>query len=201
MHFRTSAKLPDIFGGLRRIEILYYLVELLSPNPPYTKTNFMANKFPIPELTFTKNPPVGFHFMVGFFIAGMIPNPLDIRFQKVSGISAEIETTDIREGGENIFRHRLPNQVTYNNLVLERGMVIASALNLEFNVAMSSMRFAPSNVLVMLLNENSIPVYGGWLFQRAYPVKWSTSDLDANDNSVVIDTMELAYTRFQRVSL
>ncbi len=160
----------------------------------------MTDTFPIPELTLTESPPVGFHFLVVFFIAGIVPNPLDIRFQKVSGISAEIETTDIREGGENVFRHRLPNHVAYNNLVLERGMVIGSPLNVEFNVAMSSMRFTPSNVLVMLLDENSIPL-SSWLFQRAYPVKWSTSDLDANANSVVIDTMELAYARFQSVRI
>ncbi|MEA5521407.1 phage tail protein [Limnoraphis robusta] len=160
----------------------------------------MTDTFPIPELTLTENPPVGFSFMVVFLMGGVVPNPLDIRFQKVSGISAEIETTDIREGGENVFRHRLPNHVTYNNLVLERGMVIGSPLNVEFNVAMSSMRFTPSNVLVMLLDENSIPL-SSWLFQRAYPVKWSTSDLDANANSVVIDTMELAYARFQSVRI
>jgi phage tail-like protein len=160
----------------------------------------MADKFPIPELTLTENPPVGFYFMVVFFIAGILPNPLDIRFQKVSGISAEIETTDIREGGENIFRHRLPNHVTYNNLVLERGMVIGSPLKAEFHTAISSMKFTPSNVLVMLLNDQNIPL-SAWLFQRAYPVKWTTSDLDANANAVVIDTMELAYTRFQSVRI
>lgn len=160
----------------------------------------MADKFPIPELTFTENPPVGFYFMVVFFIAGIVPNPLDIRFQKVSGISAEIETTDIREGGENIFKHRLPTHVTYNNLVLERGMVVASPLNAEFNIAMTSMRFTPSNVLVMLLNENSIPLFS-WVFKRAYPVKWRVSDLDASANAIVIDTMELAYARFQSVSI
>ncbi|MEH1945267.1 MAG: phage tail protein [Nostoc sp.] len=160
----------------------------------------MADQFSIPELTLTENPPVGFYFMVVFFIAGILPNPLDIRFQKVSGISAEIETTDIREGGENIFRHRLPNHVTYNNLVLERGMVIGSPLKAEFNTAISSMKFTPSNVLVMLLNDRSIPL-SAWLFQRAYPVKWTTSDLDATANAVVIDTMELAYTRFQSVRI
>ncbi|NET28631.1 phage tail protein [Okeania sp. SIO1I7] len=146
------------------------------------------------------NPPVGFYFLVNFLVGGILPNPLDIRFQKVSGISSEIETTDIREGGENIFRHRLPNHVTYNNLILERGMVVGSILNLEFNVAMSTMKFSPSNVLVILLNEDSLPI-AGWLFQRAYPVKWSISDLDANNNAVVIDTMELAYARFQNLRI
>ncbi|MCP4687557.1 MAG: phage tail protein, partial [Desulfobacterales bacterium] len=78
-----------------------------------------------------------YHFQVTFFIAGVIPNPLDIRFRKVSGLSAEIETHEINEGGENLYIHRLPTQIKYNNLVLERGMVIGSPLSVEFNVAMT----------------------------------------------------------------
>ncbi|WP_293067895.1 MULTISPECIES: phage tail protein [unclassified Moorena] len=66
--------------------------------------------------------------------------------------------------------------------------------------AISSPLQAPSNVLVILLNENTVPV-SSWLFKRAYPVKWTTSDLDANANAVVIDTMELAYVRFQSVRI
>lgn len=62
------------------------------------------------------------------------------------------------------------------------------------------MKFTPSNVLVMLLNEKSIPL-SSWLFKRAYPVKWTVSDLDANANAVVIDTLELAYARFQTMSI
>jgi phage tail-like protein len=32
---------------------------------------------------------------------------------------------------------------------------------------------------------------------KAYPVKWSVSDLDADSNSVVIEHMELTYQRMQ----
>ena len=160
----------------------------------------MSDPFPIPALSLTENPPVGFYFMVTFLIAGIIPNLLDIRFQRVSGLSATIETTEIKEGGENLFAHRLPTRVTYDNLVLERGMVIGSALNVEFNLAMSTLKFQPGNVIVMLLNAQSVPV-SSWLFQETYPLKWSVSDLDANQSSVVIDTMELAYTRFQSLRI
>ena len=160
----------------------------------------MPDSFVIPELSLTQNPPVSFHFMVSFLMGGVTPNPLDIRFQKVSGISAEIETTPITEGGENIYLQTLPNRVKHGNLILERGLVIGSPLNIEFNTAMSSMRFSPSNVLVILLNENSVPL-ASWLFIRAYPVKWALSDLDANQNAVAITTMELAYARFQTVEI
>jgi phage tail-like protein len=142
------------------------------------------------------DPIIGMRFGVLFLAGGVIPNPLDIRFQRVSGLSAEVETEPVREGGRNLYTQRVPTGVKYNNLVLERGMVIGSPLNLEFNAAMSLFKFATSNVLVTLLGESKAPL-AAWLFMKAYPVKWSTSDLTATEPALVIDTLELAFTRMQ----
>jgi phage tail-like protein len=154
----------------------------------------------LPELSLTKNPPVGYYFQVTFFAAGVVPNPLDIRFQKVSGITATVDTEPLTEGGENLLTYHLPKGITYENLKLERGMVIGSALNIEFNATMSLFQFLPGNVMVSLLSENSIPI-ANWLFLKAYPAKWSVSDLDATANAIVVDTMELAFTRFQSLRI
>src|SRR5215831_10883233 len=124
------------------------------------------------------DPIIGRRFGVMFFAGGVLPNPLDIRFQKVSGLSAEVETDPLSEGGQNLYTQKLPKSVRYNNLVLERGMVVGSPLNLEFNAAMSLFKFATSNVLVTLLGEDKLPL-AAWLFMKAYPVKWSTSDLNS----------------------
>lgn len=140
-------------------------------------------------------PIIGMRFGVLFLAGGVIPNPLDIRFQKVSGLSVEVETEPVSEGGQNLYTQKLPKGVKYNNLVLERGMVIGSPLNLEFNATMSLFKFSTSNVLVTLLGESKVPL-AAWLFMKAYPVKWATSDLNA-EPALVIDTMELAYTRMQ----
>lgn len=139
---------------------------------------------------------LGFRFGVVFFVAGIIPNPIDIRFQKVRGLSADVKLTPQPEGGQNLYTQQLPTGIDHGNLILERGMVVGSPLNIEFNAALSLFTFIPSNVLVLLFNENSIPV-ASWLFIKAYPVKWSVSDLDATDKTVMIDTMELAYARMQ----
>ena len=145
-------------------------------------------------------PPLSHRFGVFFFAGGLIPNPIDIRFQKVSGLSASVETSEIEEGGQNLYVQQLPTKIKYENLVLERGMAIGSPLTLEFNATFSLFKFSPSNVLVTLLSEKHYPL-AGWLFMKAYPVKWSVSEFDAEANAVVIDTMELAYTRFQKISL
>lgn len=148
----------------------------------------------------TSVPPVSYRFAVVFFAGGIIPNPLDIRFQKVSGLSAKVNTETLSEGGQNLYKHRLPTGIEYGDLVLERGAVTGSPLNIEFNAAMTFFKFAPSNILITALNEAQIPLMG-WLFERAYPIEWSVSDLDANSNNIIIDTMKLAYARFQSVRI
>lgn len=142
------------------------------------------------------DPILGFRFGVFFFAGGALPNPLDIRFARVSGLSAEVKTTAVAEGGQNLHAHRLPERIEYNNLVLERGMVVGSPLNAEFNAALTLFKFSPSNVIVTLFSDAKVPL-AAWMFVKAYPVKWSTSDLDAGEGKVVIDTLELAYSRMQ----
>jgi phage tail-like protein len=151
---------------------------------------------PLPDLASLPELHLGFRFAVFFFAGGVAPNPLDIRFQRVKGLSATVKTTTVVEGGQNLYTQTLPDKVEYGNLVLERGMVVTSPLRAELDVAMSLFRFAASNVLVTLLDDAKVPA-AAWLFHRAYPVRWSTSDLDATDRSVLIDTLELAYTRMQ----
>jgi phage tail-like protein len=144
--------------------------------------------------------PLSSRFAVVFFALGVVPNPIDLRFQRVSGLSASISTVTVREGGQQLYTHRLPDMVSYENLVLERGFMVGSPLNIEFNVVFSLMKFAPSNVMITLLNEDAVPI-AGWMFVQAFPVRWATADLDASRDEVLIDTLELAYTRMQAIRI
>jgi phage tail-like protein len=146
------------------------------------------------------DPPLNHRFGVLFFGGGALPNPIDTRFQKVSGLNVSMQTTPLAEGGQNLYSHRLPTRATYNNLVLERGLLMGSPLSFEFDVAFSQFRFAPSNVLVTLLSEHSVPL-AAWMFIKAYPVGWSLAVLDASAPAVAINTLELAYSRFQPIHL
>jgi phage tail-like protein len=151
-------------------------------------------------LPFVGNPPLRFRFSVLFFAGGVVPNPLDILFQKVSGLASSVDTYSLEEGGQNLYQQRFPKQIQHDNLVLERGLVVGSPLVIEFNAAMSLFKFSPSNVLISLIDSTNIPI-SSWLFMNAYPVRWSVSDLDANANEVVIETMELTYQRMQVIRL
>jgi len=154
----------------------------------------------IPELNLQEDPLLGFRFLVTFMVDGAVPNPPDIRFQKVKGLKATVVTKTVSEGGQNLYVQKLPESIEYGNLLLERGMVVDSPLSREFDLAMSQLKFRPCNVFVYLLSAYKIPL-AGWTFFNAYPVSWATSDLDAEQKSVVIETLELAYSRMQIVRI
>lgn len=142
-------------------------------------------------------PPVGFHFKVEILLPGS-SDEIDVRFQEAAGLSSETGTEEVNEGGENRFSHRLPTRVKYGNLVLKRGLVTESKLVNWCKNAMENFMFQPADVLVTLLNEEHQPLMG-WNFIKARPVKWTVSDLKAQENAVVVETLELAYQYFRRV--
>lgn len=141
----------------------------------------------------TYYPPVSFHFKVEF--NGITNQETDIQFQSVSGLSVDIETEEFAEGGENRFKHKFPVRTKYPNLVLKRGLVTDSKLIDWCRDAIEGFQFEPVDLTVKLLNEEHKPLMT-WNVVNAFPVKWDVSDLNAEENNLVIETVELAYNYF-----
>jgi phage tail-like protein len=144
-------------------------------------------------------PPVGFHFRVVFGNLG--PNGNDVRFQEVSGLTGELGIEEVAEGGENRFSHRLPTRGRYSNLILKRGLFVDSQLIDWCRDAIERFIFEPTTVDVTLLKEDHQPLSDTYSFVRAWPVKWTVSDFKAQENAVVVETLELAYNYFTRIRL
>ena len=137
-------------------------------------------------------PPVGFHFKVEFSGIG---NDNDCRFQSVSGLNVEYDTESFKEGGENRFEHKLPNRTKYPDLSLKRGMLTDSEVIKWCLKAFQQREFKPADVYVTLLNEKHSGIKT-WHFRKAWPRKWSVSDFNAQENSIVVETLDLSYAYF-----
>ena len=137
-------------------------------------------------------PPWGFYYKVEF---GISDNRNDARFQSVSGLSVEYEYENFREGGENRFEHKLPVRTHYADMVLKRGMLVGSEVINWFTRAFRDRDFQPTDINVILMNENGEPLRT-WKVTQAIPKKWLISDLNSTENAVVIETMELTYRYF-----
>lgn len=141
-------------------------------------------------------PPWGFYYKVEFIISGHAPLPTDdARFQTVSGLSVEYEYESFKEGGENRFEHKLPVRTKYADMVLKRGMLRDSGVIEWLLAAFRDRQFSPADVIVILMNENGAPLRA-WKVAHAIPKKWVVSDLNAHENSIVVETMELTYRYF-----
>jgi len=138
-------------------------------------------------------PPVGFHFRVEF--PGVSNQIGDTHFQSVSGLNVEIEFEEKKEGGENRFKHHLPKTPKYGNIQLKRGMAINSELTKWCFDAFENFEFQPADLIISLLNENHEPLTS-WNVKHAVPVKWSVSEFNAEQNSIVIESLELKINYF-----
>lgn len=138
-------------------------------------------------------PLVAFHFRLSFPSTSGL---LDTSFKEVSGMTMEMGMEDIAEGGENRFKHRVPTGARYQNLVLKRGITsLASPLSVWCESTLTgglSTTIVTQTVLLSLLNEKGLPIKN-WTFINAWPVKWEFSPLNAMNNEILIETLELSY--------
>jgi len=136
-------------------------------------------------------PFVKYRFLV-FMAIGGIPNPIDMAFQKVEGLS--YERGIVRQAGMTTFEDGGDKQE--RELVLTRGvfggispLTIAQLLQLPF----FHEKLLRYDVLVSLVDGDGTPKTS-WVVANAYLKKWEWSDLDADANEVMTETMTFLYS-------
>lgn len=142
-------------------------------------------------------PAGAFYFTLSF---PDLTNVSETSFSEVSGFSMEMTTEEIQEGGENRFKHKVPNGTKYPNLILKRGFVSASSNLAQWCQETISGGLAETIVpktIVVSLKNNKDTILKKWNFANAWPVKWETSELNSMNNTYVIETLEFAYSYFE----
>lgn len=140
---------------------------------------------------------VGFHFRVTF--EGLGGSDIDVGFQSVGGLDVQIETENLKEGGENRFEHTLPARRKYGTLTLKRGMLSPdqSALTEWCQDAFQRLHVQPlQTVSVTLLNEEQDPMFV-WTLGWVWPKSWKIAEFNAERSEVLIETFELNYNHFK----
>ena len=146
------------------------------------------------------DPPLGFRFNVTFLKMGVLPLVADFRFQSVSGIGVSLKEQDIETSQHSNRQTVTYENVKYTNLTLKRGVMLGSPLSKNIERSFREMKFETINILVSALNEVLVPVKV-WKFSNAYPVKWTISGLDATQNGVLFEEIEMAYSHFENMAL
>lgn len=110
--------------------------------------------------------------------------------------SLQVETLDIKEGGQNAFAHKLPVRVTAGSATLKHGIATDfSLLNWYLDVLKGDIASATRQVTVVMYNEAHLPLMT-WAFRNAYPVKWGGPSFKTDNNSVSIEEIEFVHHGF-----
>src|SRR5215470_6851810 len=133
-----------------------------------------------------KDPLLSYNFAVE--ISGLIVGG----FSEVSGLQAEIEIQEYREGGVNEYIHKRAGPTKYSsNLVLRRGIADATELwSWYWDVMQGTIKRKAVDVVLM---DSAGEEKRRWKFQNAYPVKWTGPDLKATASEVAVEAVELAH--------
>ena len=79
--------------------------------------------------------------------------------------------------------------------MLKRGLLIDSGVITWCRDALEKYIITPVDLTVSLLDEKHEPLQT-WKIVHAYPVKWNVGDFNAEENKIVIETLELSYNYF-----
>jgi phage tail-like protein len=131
-----------------------------------------------------QDPLRGFRYLVE--IDGLVSGA----FLRVKGLSREVRHESYREGGVNEYEHKLLTQVTYPVVLFERGLALEDLWKWALDAADGDA--VRRTIRVRLQDEEGGSAWA-WQIEHALPVKWSSSDLDANSSQVVMETLELAH--------
>ena len=138
--------------------------------------------------TIDRNDPyTGFNFIV----QNRDSNSVLGGFSEVSGLEIDTEVEEYKEGGRNDYVHKLPTITRYQNLVLKRGLTTSNTLY-DWEKEVARGKISPKNISVVLLDSQGREARR-WDFKEAFPIKWSSGNLNSTSNSIEIESLELVH--------
>lgn len=134
------------------------------------------------------------NFKFKLSIAGM---GATMGFSKVSGLTANVEVIEYREGGDPLTMRKFPGQVSYDNVTLERGFTADSDLVSWIDSVYNPTQQVQTNVQRYDVTIDVLDGAGNtqrtFVLKNAFPASRQIGDLDATGNDMLIETLELAH--------
>jgi phage tail-like protein len=145
------------------------------------------------------DPVLGYNFLVTFVdassvlgtIAAGIQSAVLGGFSECSGLESTLQMEEYKEGGRNGAVLKFPTRVTWGNVTLKRGVTLdASLWNWYYGFVQG--RGRRRDGLIILQNDERLPV-AVWQFKRGLPAKWIGPALNAAQNNVAVESLEIAH--------
>jgi phage tail-like protein len=119
-------------------------------------------------------------------------------FSECSGLEMSMQPEEYKEGGRNGAVLKFPSRITWSNLTLKKGIGLGTEL-WDWHYGFVEGQGRRRDGTIMLLNEQREPSHI-WFFRRGLPIKYSGPSLNATQNNVAIETIEIAHEGIHQVA-
>lgn len=114
-------------------------------------------------------------------------------FQEVSGLEAETQPIDYRDGNnKNFSLIRMPGLKKYSDVTLKKGSFKGDNNLWDWFAEISLNVVKRRTVTITLLNEKEA-VMVTWTLANAFPLKFTSTDLKSQTSEAAIETMVVAH--------
>lgn len=118
-------------------------------------------------------------------------------FSEMSGMELSMQPEEYKEGGRNGAVLKFPSRVTWSNLTLKRGIGTSTEL-WDWHYGFVTGEGKRRDGMIMLLDEQKQPSRI-WYFRRGLPIKYTGPTLNATQNNVAIEAVEIAHEGIYQV--
>ena len=120
-------------------------------------------------------------------------------FSECQGLEASMKVEEYNEGGSNGAVLKFPGRVSWMNVTLKRGLAANSSL-WDWFYGFVEGRGKRRDGVIVLLNEMLEP-NDIWYFRRGLPLKYAGPQMNAMQNNVALETMEIAHEGIYQLPL
>jgi phage tail-like protein len=154
------------------------------------------------------NVPAGSHVFVDptttFNFGLEIGSVVVAAFTEVSGMSAQMDVFEYKEGGLNEHTHKFPGRTSFGNVTLKWGMTESQDL---WDWYLETLRWTSSatgnnprrdvSVVSFKSGEGKTPA-SRWNLIDAFPVKWTGPSWNTAQSTIAIESLEIAFRTMDR---
>jgi phage tail-like protein len=112
-------------------------------------------------------------------------------FTECSGLEMSLAVEDWKEGGNNGTVLKFPGRISWGNISLKRGVTKTTAL-WDWQYGFVAGKGKRRDGVIVLMNELHVP-NNIWFFRRGLPLKYTGPSMNAAQNGVAIDSLEIAH--------
>jgi len=118
-------------------------------------------------------------------------------FAECTGLNAEANVIEYREGNESLTTRKLHGLIKYGNVTLKWGVSQDPELFNWFKTVMDGDIDRKQTMSIVLLDEQRNESVR-WNIRNAWPSKYVVPDLKANANEIAFETIELCHEGVER---